>query len=304
MFGSYGAVACSIFFFLSMYGIVKSLELHPPTFVKYFRKRVKKVLIPYFVINAVTIFTISFLFCDFVIAGAKRIDSGWLAVNVYETGWTNIIPYILGIRKIDGVAWFIDIILLFYIVAFFCMKYYDRKKACRMFIYVYLLFILYAIFFHGHKFEYLVDTIGLPMGFLYAHYEQKCRHSLPGKWKHILKMSFSMWLIFFAVVIFFREFPLSNKTLQWMVVDAVWLMSNACLVVFVAKLETIVKIPLSMKDIAVVLGGISLYVYLIHIKVCGIMYSFYHVTNYLGYLTAVLLFAFIAYKIECILAKI
>ena len=110
IFLSFGSVACVFFFFLSAYGIVKSLYHCPrgALCVLFTKANIKSSN------TLCTILLVSALLGKCVIPYVGRAGTDSLVLLVNETGWSSIIQYTVGICKIDNVAWFIDVLIFLF----------------------------------------------------------------------------------------------------------------------------------------------------------------------------------------------
>lgn len=102
-----GFIMVAIFFFISGYGLSYGLENKEGYLNNFFKKRILSILIPYWVVN-----TISIIYN--------------LAISKTFTPFEYIASY-FGLNTITG-TWFVTAILIMYLSFWFCYKLYDSKK--------------------------------------------------------------------------------------------------------------------------------------------------------------------------------
>ncbi len=107
-FTRYGYLAVSLFFFLSGYSLMVSLLKNESYLDNFLRKRLSRVYIPVLVINVITLASYHF---------------------VYGFSWSisGIIKNITGIELIDPILWFVNVILIFYVVFFIAFRFFSVR---------------------------------------------------------------------------------------------------------------------------------------------------------------------------------
>jgi peptidoglycan/LPS O-acetylase OafA/YrhL len=196
----WGYAAVAIFFFLSGYGLMESDGSHHYTAVKYIKKRLSKVFIPFIVINII------------YVALALTINIGIVVNSIGD-----IIAFIIGIKLIDDVTWFILVLLLFYV--FFLFVTFVRKRYQKMalllamtFIYAILGFTILNIPFYA-----IVSTPAFPLGVIVSLYKDEICSVLRQIW---LRMAFFVLFLIiccFSVSVMTGYILLSKSILHFVI---------------------------------------------------------------------------------------
>lgn len=107
-FSRYGYLAVSVFFFLSGYSLMVSLLNNKSYLDNFLRKRLGRVYVPVLIINAITLLSYHF---------------------IYGFSWSlsGIIKNITGIELIDPILWFVNAILIFYVVFFIAFRFFSVR---------------------------------------------------------------------------------------------------------------------------------------------------------------------------------
>lgn len=163
----FGFWMVSVFFFLSAYGLTKSLNTRETCFFDYCKKRVAKVFVPYMLVNFMVL-----MLCRGripVFNSAHPIACFIECPNILD-----ILYYVFGIKMMDGVMWFVNTILLFYVFLYF-IKYFKTKLYKLLYITVVtLIYIVTFIVMNKHFYSY-ASILGFPIGTYIALYEDKLR---------------------------------------------------------------------------------------------------------------------------------
>lgn len=126
----YGYLSVSIFFFLSGYSLMVSFLRNPAYLDNFLRKRLSRVYIPVLVINMITL-------------------ALYHLVYGYNWGMTGIIKNIIGIELIDPILWFVNAILIFYLVFFAAFRFFSVRAGVFIVLaysFAYFLFCRYTGF--------------------------------------------------------------------------------------------------------------------------------------------------------------
>lgn len=107
-FTRYGYLAVSLFFFLSGYSLMISLLKNPGYLDNFLRKRLSRVYIPVIVINCITLAAYHYIY------GLNRTFGG-------------ILKNITGIELIDPILWFVNVILIYYVVFFIAFRFFSVR---------------------------------------------------------------------------------------------------------------------------------------------------------------------------------
>lgn len=123
----FGYIACSIFFFLSAYGIYKSLTKKPMELVPFCKYRLLKIYKPLLLVNVLFI-----ILTGPLCIGNIRIPIFDVFCNsitfVKQADMFQIIEYAIGLVKIDSVTWFLDVLLVSYFLIWGIFKIRNRKE--------------------------------------------------------------------------------------------------------------------------------------------------------------------------------
>ena len=161
----------SVFFFFSAYGLCFSLEKNIG-FAEYLKKRISKVWIPYLLVNLLTII------CCHGRIPVFNTDNQ-IAEFIEAPTIIHYIKYITGISMIDSIMWFLNVLLLFYVLIFF-MKYFKSPSWKIIYIFaVTLIYIAVAFTFKTGFYTY-TGILGFPLGVLafYIKYKTETLNSV------------------------------------------------------------------------------------------------------------------------------
>jgi peptidoglycan/LPS O-acetylase OafA/YrhL len=152
-----GDYSVTLFLMLSGFGLTRSLSKRPLLFADFLSRRLKKVLVPYWLI------TIIILLLDYYLL--KRSYS--LNNIILTFAGINVNPIL---RQLDYARWFITLLLIYYVAFFFANRFLKNLQA------IYLLFCLgitllllkhYGIFQIGKYNQIIAFPIGCVMSYLY-----------------------------------------------------------------------------------------------------------------------------------------
>lgn len=143
---SFGYIACSIFFLLSAYGISKSLEKHPAGLVGFAKKRLLKIYKPLLVVNIIFI-----AFTGLLIKGEFSIPVFGVFCNhidiIKDYNLGKITSYVFGFEKIDSVTWFLDVLLVSYLVIWIVHQLKTTKHRNMVSVGAYLFYMIGCVVF-------------------------------------------------------------------------------------------------------------------------------------------------------------
>jgi len=154
--------AVALFLFLSGYGLTISKKNKRPSLKDFFGARIKRVMVPYWII------TILLIFLDYLIL--KRTYS-----------YNNLIFTFLGInvnpvtKHIDYVRWYITLLLLWYIIFFFAVTIFDDSKSITFLI---ICGIIVYIFEHCITHLDWYQIFAFPIGCTCAYYYENINNLL------------------------------------------------------------------------------------------------------------------------------
>ena len=106
-----GRTACCVFFFLSAYGITKSLNKKNVGIMDFLKRRLSKVYIPLLMVNAIA------LMAFMILKGAGNVPIFSVFCNQITTVKADSLSflYLFDIMQMDSVTWFIDVLLIGYL---------------------------------------------------------------------------------------------------------------------------------------------------------------------------------------------
>ena len=227
-----GVVGVTVFFFLSAYGLSESQGRNHYSFKAFIKRRLSKVYVPLIITNM-----IYYLFL-------------WI-INKISFNFQGFILNALNIHYLDGVLWFCNTILIFYLI--FYLSFLPKSKwskvcVCLLFTLIYS--ISSTIYFPDAPF-YVYSIIGFPFGMVCSLYKDNII-----KFNHWGYWSILLLLILFLVA---TTLPTYKKLI---------LMNSYCfilLIVLVALIQN-VKIPKKIVLLSYI-GTYSYKIYLLHNKV-------------------------------------
>lgn len=179
-FGSQsGNQALTLFMLMSGFGVVKSELIHRSTMKTFLKKRFLKLLIPFWIVNLLTIITYS------LINPKKPFGVNLDEIRVWNYFWNfgtghyvflDYVMLFLGIKEVDGAYWFLEVILYSYIVFLITKSLFDlkKKKVYALSFYT-ILIALFGFFAYYQQLpaQYYRNLWPLVLGFYLAIYENK-----------------------------------------------------------------------------------------------------------------------------------
>ena len=227
-----GVIGVTIFFFLSAWGLSESQGKNHYSFNVFIKRRLSKVYVPLIITNI-----IYYLFL-------------WIS-NKTSFNLQDFILNALNIKYIDGVLWFCNTILIFYLI--FYLSFLPKtkwRKTCVCLFSTLIYSVLSTIIFPDSPF-YVYSIIGFPIGMICSLYKTE-----------LSKLSY--WSITSIIAMFFLAagaffFPAYNNLFMMN------LLSLILLIVIVLSIQKI-KMPKSMVGLPFI-GTYSYEIYLLHNKV-------------------------------------
>lgn len=284
---SFGHIACAIFFFFSAYGISKSLDNNPMSMWRFAKRRLRKVYKPLLIVNLFFIMVTGILtigqfeipifsvFCDKITFIAP--------LNHFEYAL-----YLFGIKKIDSVTWFLDVLLMAYILIWVIQKNEVIKYRNRVTVDAYTIYLIGCAVFTPPIYYY-VDTVGILLGIILANNETLiCRYLNKGRGVG--------WLLMFMILgicIFLYEY---HDILLGRYQKPLDFLLALLIVVLVARMAYQIKWK-SNRAIAE-FAGVSFFVYLCHVKIANLVFYCLGYPSFLLSLILVILISFILYKLN------
>ena len=226
-----GYLAVGMFFFISGFGLMKSLIIKENYLDDFFKRRILRIYFPFIIVNILTLLV--------------------LYLKGENISLENAIQYIVGIKLIDSTLWFIVAITLFYF--FFYIIYSQIKKLNHAHILLVvgtLLYILFCKITHqgGWKF---VSIFCFPLGILYAWREKRINSLIYKNYFLYLISAFAVFLISFVL----RK---TNILFGWHYLSSIFFS------IFIVLLALKMNLNSSFFKLC---GIFSLELYLLHIKV-------------------------------------
>lgn len=272
---TWGRIACSVFFFLSSYGICKSQEKNNYKLLTFCQKRLSRILIPYVLVNLLAIIGVSFM------------QKGVLAIPLYQLVghgikyindfiFTDFLFYVFGLCKIDGAMWFIDVLLLSYIFIWFVTK--INNKVCRDVLVIICPICLLVLdrICKTHICLWPTDTIGIISGILLFDNEKRVLSVIKSK-HHLFQI---LCFIIFCASVFLYMFLKDNSAIEWKYLEMIMLLYSFSSICIAMSIPVAYRCPYT--KICTALGGVSFFVYLLHIKVVDVI-NFYSYEPLLWY---------------------
>ena len=131
IFNDIGFLFTGVFFFISGYGLVVSLERKPDYLKNFLLNRLSAVLIPFWLINAILVIG-SILF-----------------FGHHKSGQT-IAVEVLGLQLINSNGWFIIEIVLFYVMFFLLSTCFKKRELALSILSIFVLIVMRYSFYAGH----------------------------------------------------------------------------------------------------------------------------------------------------------
>ena len=137
-----GTISCTIFFFLSSYGIAKSIKNKNLDFWRFSKRRIIKIYVPLLIVNLFFILLANILlFENFKIPVFGILKE----IECKELTLVNLFYFTTGIKKIDSVTWFLDYLIMSYIIIWCLMQIKSIKKRIQFSCYVAIINLLFII---------------------------------------------------------------------------------------------------------------------------------------------------------------
>ena len=227
-----GVVGVAIFFFLSAWGLSESQKRNNYSFIAFVKRRLSKVYFPLIITN--------FLYYFFLV--------GW---DVLSFSYSDLILSTLNLRLIDGVLWFCNTILIFYLIfylSFLPKKNWAKVALCMV---LTLLYSFVSTWIYPDAPFYVYSIIGFPFGMVCSMYKDS-----------FSKMSVSgIWMI--ACLLLLMIGALSLPAYR-----NLFLMNSFCLILLFVLLTIIQRVSFSARLVVLPFIGIYSYeIYLLHNKV-------------------------------------
>lgn len=258
-----GPTACVIFFFLSAYGISFSLERHPIGLLSFLKKRLFKIYLPLLLVNVFFVFLTGYLCVGhfgipiFNVFGDK-IDF------VQDATILEVLSYVIGLQKIDGVTWFLDVLFVSYIVIWIAHQCKNKSVRTIVVFAVYLIYVaIVAQITPPIQYGRIFDPIGVVCGVLFAGNNKLLPVIRENAGRYSVLVIFALIFILGIGLGALPDLP-GRYTKLILLIIAVF----SIVVVTCCSKSNQNK----YKSFCTWLGGISYFVYLIHVKIANIVF--------------------------------
>ncbi|SFR63600.1 acyltransferase family protein [Anaeromicropila populeti] len=155
-----GVLCVSIFFFYSGYGLIKSYNTKENYLKGFLVHRLSVVLIPFFVINII-----------YILLGVE--------LGTKFSGM-QLLKAVSGISQINGNAWYVVAITIFYLVFYVLFRFIKNKKIAFTGMFLFLCVYITGCLLKKHGYEWFQGewwyntAMIFFVGMLYANFEEKC----------------------------------------------------------------------------------------------------------------------------------
>lgn len=237
-----GYLAVGAFFFISGFGLTKSLKKNNKYLEGFLYKKIARIYLPFIIVNILTIITLYVYGITFT----------------YE----ELIKYIIPLKLIDGTLWFIVTILIFYFFFYLSFKKSYSIKSLATITILILLYILVYRFLNKGEWTY-ISSLCFPLGIYYAFFEEKINSIIYNNFTLIISISLFLFLttfILFKLLIFYYITKFISPVFFTIFIFVLFLKINPNTLIFN------------------LIGTISLEIYLLHMKVL-VLFSFFTELN-------------------------
>lgn len=246
-FQSVGYLAVAVFFFISGYGLMKSLARQDNYFSGFLANKVLTILLPMVLINALTTVAVA-------LHGPE--------IGSTELGLPEFFSYLFSFKLVDETSWFISTIFLFY--SFFFIS-FRKRNSCRSRLTLVGLTVLYVAACIHLQTEpcYYASSAAFPLGVLVAHHEKQL-NKLYNRWVNLGYICASLLLI---SILFYQP-------------ELLWrLEHNTVSALFSLSIFIIFSMLTLQSKLMAFAGSISLEIYLIHMKLLWLFSLFTEINS-------------------------
>ena len=267
----------ALFFFFSGYGLSVSGLRRGDYCTGFFSRRLGRVWAPYVLVNF-------FAVC--------------IAIIIYGENYSGLdmVCYLLGIKLIDGVNWFVDAITFFYLIFYACFRCFSARRAIQT---LFICSIFYAGILHAFHFGvyWINSALAFPMGVWIAHDKEKLISFVERNNTIILLSGFLFTGIFYLLGFYPNEVGLHVKNIIGLAQILAMGISTLFFTVVLCNLRLNSKVM-------IFIGGISYELNLMHIKVRYVYFDTWHGTDFFGYFMLVIISAFFLKQITRFMRKV
>lgn len=250
-----GYLACAIFFFLSAWGVSKSLDKKDLNLWQFIKRRVAKVYIPLLLVNFVTIVVTQITFWKWSSIPVFGVFCNEIKLKNVSSP-ISVLAYLLDVYQIDSITWFVHVLLLVYLFVWATHKIESKGMYATVVIATFVAVEL-VIWLIKIPAWYMVDIVGVLLGLLIYKFEYELQYS---RFRRYFAVG-SIFLLIASLVLF----TIHIDEYSWKVLTG-FAYSAAC-VMLVWLIGQRITFKSSMTGI---LGGASFYVYLWHVKITSL----------------------------------
>ncbi len=264
-----GVVGVTVFFFLSAWGLSESQNRNRYSFDAFVKRRLSKVYLPLIITN--------FLYYIFLLM--------WGNLQFSISGF---VLSTLNIRLIDGVLWFCNTILIFYLIFYLSFLPKNNWAKVTLCLVLTLLYLLVATWVYPDSPFYVYSIIGFPFGLVCSLYKDSLSRLT----------NWGIWIVtgLFLLIVGGMMFPAFRN---------LFLMNSFCLILLVGLVTLIQRVNITKKLVILPFIGVYSYeIYLLHNKVLSPLGNAGYTTWYpLAFLIIVIPLAVLLNKIVKLLLK-
>ncbi len=261
LYNHIGFLFTAVFFFSSGYGLMYSYLNKKNYLDGFLRKRLSAVLVPFILVNIVTILVNR-------IAYKKGVNDDFLLT----------LKQVLGIELLDGNGWFIVEIIVFYVLFTALFSIFKNKDISLTLLIIFVFAVMAFAFFRGHDYDdyketyfmgewWFNSTITFVYGLLYARFKDGIEGFLKKHYKGMM-ISFSILTVVFTYlgIVFNYVFGYYHEMLASYRMDALKTLivqSMNCLVFMTFLLLLNLKIAVG-NEVLTYFGKLQLMIFLVH----------------------------------------
>lgn len=264
-----------MFFFISSYGMTRKVKIDKEIYLKnFFRKRILKLLIPVIIITILHIILNILIF--------KKFYSINSIINIYKN-----------VSSIINNGWYLNSILVIYLIYYLCFKLFKNIKFSYIFFTVLVITYIYFLNEIGFGIWWYNSMLALLFGMYYEIFEYKI--------KSLLNKNITKILLIISILSFYvlnnSEIKIINFVSKFGIAPKFYIVQNLICINFIIMILLITfvncnfnhsKFALLRNKILSFLGKISFEIYMLHGLIINILLLFLN----LNILFIFLLFSF------------
>ncbi len=179
LFVASGYLSASMFFFLSGYGLASSYLINGNKLEGFIQRRLFRVVIPFVIVNILTLI--------------YNYYSGDMVPNVLD------IAYILGLKLLDCVMWYVVVTLMLYMAFYLIYKYLDTPLSHIVLVIFIMNYSVTCYLFHVHTYWFMT-TFAFPIGIITEYYNKYTVHFARRYRPHLIVAAAFTFMISYYVV--------------------------------------------------------------------------------------------------------